>query len=400
MGAEQKGAGARPRKIKLDEVTARVVADPKAPGDAILVTGFLGESSEPEHIRIYWDASMGSYIDADTADIVHTEPIPKDQSPLGGSYIWLKRTAPGLSGDKGGHPMTGRFFEGPLMAAYGTQFGGAAPAGVAGFGGAVNVAYTNYIACHPTIFCTQVYCHSVLYPCASGLCTRTVFDCTLWCPPVLTARCPVASPGCPPVGPGTPVQGQFAAMADPAAAAQMAQMPMPSLVCSYAPHCWYSYGACPTQYGCGPFHTPNCPQFQAQAQAPMAAAGVEAGAGAAVGSYAPHCWYSWNACPTQYGCGPHHTPGCPQFQAQAQAPMAAAGIQAGAGGVVGSYAPHCWYSWNACPTQYGCGPHHTPYCPQFQAQDPMAAAAPQWAGGYHPGTAMCSFASCGHPCTR
>jgi hypothetical protein len=421
MAAEPKGAGAGTRKIKLDELAARVVADPKTPGDTILVSGFLGDSSEPDHIRIYWDASMSSYIDTNAADVVHTEPLPKDQSPFGGSYIWLKRSASGLSGGQGGNPMTGRFFEGPLMTAYGAQFGGPAPA-AAGAVGTGTIAYSYYIACHPTI---QLYCQSVVHPCVSLVCTRTVQECTLLCPPVFTvAQCPVASPGCPPVGPGTPVQtgtpvqGQFAAMADPAAAAQMQAQMLPSLVCSYAPHCWYSWGACPTQYGCGPHITPHCPQFQAQAQAaagpaiagsyaphcwyswnacptmvgagcgaphvshqyctaqfqaqaqaPAAAAGAQAAAGPAIaGSYAPHCWYSWNACPTMFGVGcggPHVSHPClTQFQAQAQAPAAAAGAQAMAGpAIAGSYAPHCWYSWNACPTMFGCGPFHTPNCP-------------------------------------
>jgi hypothetical protein len=261
--------------------------------------------------------------------------------------------------------MIGRFFEGPLMAAYGAQFG-AAPAGAAGFGGVANLPLSIYIACHPTLTCTHYLCHSIQFPCLTQVCTRTVFDCTALCP----------------AGPGAAVGGQAAAMAAPAAAAQM----LPSLVCSYAPHCWFSYGACPTMFGCGPFHTPGCPQFQAQ-EAPMAAVGAQAGAGAVAGTYAPHCWYSWNACPTMFGCGPHHTPACPQFQAQAQDPAAAAAAQAGA--VAGTYAPHCWYSWNACPTMYGCGPHHTPACPQFQAQaqDPAAAAAAQAgaiAGTYAP----------------
>jgi hypothetical protein len=221
--------------------------------------------------------------------------------------------------------MIGRFFEGPLMAAYGAQFGGAAPAGGAGFGGVANLPLSIYIACHPSLTCTQYQCHSMHIPCLTQFCTRTVFDCTLLC---VTPACQFASAACP-VAPGGPVEGQAAAMA---AAPQM----LPSLVCSYAPHCWFSYGACPTMFGCGPFHTPGCPQVQAQA--PMAAAGAQGGAIA--GSYAPHCWYSWNACPTMYGCGPHHTPGCPQFQAQA--PMAAAGAQGGAGAIAGSYAPHCW----------------------------------------------------------
>ena len=225
--------------------------------------------------------------------------------------------------------MIGRFFEGPLMAAYGAQFGGAAPAGGAGFGGVANLPLSIYIACHPSLACTQYQCHSMHIPCLTHFCTRTVFDCTLLC---VTPACQFASAACP-VAPGGPVEGQAAAMA---AAPQM----LPSLVCSYAPHCWFSYGACPTMFGCGPFHTPGCPQVQAQA------------------------------------------------------PMAAAGAQGGAGAIAGSYAPHCWYSWNACPTMYGCGPHHTPGCPQFQAQDPAAFGFGQ------PWTAHCSIASCGHPCTR
>ena len=252
--------------------------------------------------------------------------------------------------------MIGRFFEGPLMAAYGAQFGGAAP--VAGFGGVANLPLSIYVACHPTLTCTQYQCHSLQIPCVTQFCTRTVFDCTVQ---YMTPGCQFASAACP-----GPVQGQAAAQGGAGAIAG-----------SYAPHCWYSWNACPTMFGCGPHHTPGCPQFQAQAQDPAAAAAAQGGAGAIAGSYAPHCWYSWNACPTMFGCGPHHTPGCPQFQAQAQDPAAAA--QAGA--IAGSYAPHCWYSWNACPTMFGCGPHHTPGCPQFQVQqDPAAAAAAQGGG--------------------
>ena len=203
--------------------------------------------------------------------------------------------------------MIGRFFEGPLMAAYGAQFG-AAPAGGVGFGGVANIPLSFHIACHPTLTCTHYQCHSIQIPCMTQVCTQTVFDCTMTCPAVAAV-------------------GQAAAMAAPAAVPQA----LPSLVCSYA----------------------------------------------------PHCWYSWNACPTMYGCGPHISAAhCPQVQA----PMAAAGAQA----VAGTYAPHCWYSWNACPTMYGCGPHHTPGCPQFQAGF----------GFGQPWTAHCSFASCGHPCTR
>jgi hypothetical protein len=142
--------------------------------------------------------------------------------------------------------------------------------------------------------------------------------------------------------------------AAPGAGAGAAPQFVASLVCTRGEICRVTIQVCP--------FTPLPVCFLGRAEGAVAAAQP-----GFVGSYAPHCWYSWNACPTMFGgCGPHHTPGCPQ------APMAAAVAPQG---FVGSYAPHCWYSWDACPTMYGCGPHHTPGCPQA----PMAAAgaAPQ-----------------------
>jgi hypothetical protein len=274
------------KEPRLDEFIAKAVTDPKNPGEVLLVTGFLGASSEPEHTRIYWDASLGTYVDVKTTDISHTEPLPKEQSPLGGSYIWLKRDAQVHFG-AGGQSAKGKFFEGPLMAAYGGQFG-ALGGGVAGV------------------------------PAAQALAVAGIGG-------------------------------------------------------SYAPGCWHSWNACPSDYGplCGPhqsggFCTPGCPRFQAQELAGAAAAPI-------AGSYAQGCWFSWNACPSMVGpaCGPHHQSYffcTPKFQAQELAGAAAAPI-------AGSYAPGCWHSWNACPSDYGpgCGPHQsrvfcTPGCPQLQAQ--------------------------------
>src|SRR5215471_4872414 len=116
-------------KVRLDAFTSKVVPDPKNPSESLLLTGFLGESSESKQTRIYWDASMGSYVDVDTADIIHSEPLPKEQSPLGGSYIWVKRSAEVSMGSMGGSTAKGKFFQGPLMTAYGGTFGAAGGTG-------------------------------------------------------------------------------------------------------------------------------------------------------------------------------------------------------------------------------------------------------------------------------
>jgi hypothetical protein len=188
-------------KVRLDEFIAKVVPDPKKPGEALLVTGFLGASSEPEHTRIYWDASLSSYVDAETADILHAEPLGKEQSPLGGSCIWLKRDAQVFFGSAGGQRTQGKFFQGPLMATYGGQFGGAGLAGTAQFGPGVIHPTSIAIVCHPTILCTvPVNCNrSVYYVCVIGYCTwylqcSAIF--TVQTAPdvcVITPNCPVAT---------------------------------------------------------------------------------------------------------------------------------------------------------------------------------------------------------------
>jgi len=315
--AEERNKGREERpKTRLDEFIARVVPDPKNPAEAQLLTGFLGASSEPEHTRIYSDASLSSYIDAKTADILHSEPLSKEQSPLGGSYIWLKRDAQVSYGGAGEQSSKGKFFEGPLMTAYGGQFGAAAGAGTAAFGGAT-ILPSHVIVCHPTPFiCTvPVYCNpSPFHPCVSHYCTQQIVCWHTPLCPVITPNCPVASPGCPPVGPGTPVQGT-PVQGQGAGVAAGAAMPfaIPSLVCSYAAGCWYSWGACPTQGWCGgrPGHPPVV-QEAAAAGAPAAMLGAIP---SLVCSYGPGCWYSWGACPTQGGCGPHHTPNCPMLEA-------------------------------------------------------------------------------------
>jgi hypothetical protein len=260
-------------KVKIDEFTAKVIPDPKNP-EASLVTGFVGASTEPGKTRIYWDPSLTSYIEVDSADILHSEPLPKEQSPLGGSYLWIKSGAQVSSGSASGQASKGRFFEGPLAAAYGGQFG---PAPGAGFAQPMPVVRptqlcTNIVVCRPSInfACPSYYyvCVSHYFPCASN-----IVECfTPGCPINATPACPVASPNCPPPPPGTPVQGTPVQ----GQAAQFAPAAIPSLVCSYAAGCWFSFDACPTMVGVqcgGGIHHPT-KVFEAQAAQPNIGIGI------------------------------------------------------------------------------------------------------------------------------
>jgi len=83
-------AGAR--GIRFDDIAARVNPDPSAGGTRLLA-GFVGKGDAEGRIRIYPDLSFGSYYDVAESDVVHSVPLPAASSPLGGSYVWVKRGA-------------------------------------------------------------------------------------------------------------------------------------------------------------------------------------------------------------------------------------------------------------------------------------------------------------------
>ena len=74
-----------------DVFVSEIVTDPSNPPDAILLTGFLGRSTESDMTRIYLDVMLGSFIDVRNSAILHGQRISEAQSPLGGWYLWLKR---------------------------------------------------------------------------------------------------------------------------------------------------------------------------------------------------------------------------------------------------------------------------------------------------------------------
>src|SRR5689334_24484647 len=79
--------------IRLDEFVGKVVSDPAQPPNALLLIGYLGASSEDGHVRLYFDAQLNDYIEIPETAILHTMEVPREQSVLGGSLVWLKRDA-------------------------------------------------------------------------------------------------------------------------------------------------------------------------------------------------------------------------------------------------------------------------------------------------------------------
>ena len=99
---------------------AAVVEDPQAPPDALLVAGFVGSSSEEAHCRLYLDARLSDYVEIPEAAILHSQDLPKDSFPLGGTYLWITRDAEVIHGKADGERYKGGFLEGRLAQVFPT----------------------------------------------------------------------------------------------------------------------------------------------------------------------------------------------------------------------------------------------------------------------------------------
>jgi hypothetical protein len=120
--------------IKQDAFVAKVA---KHPTRSLLFKGFVGKAKQAGYTRIYSDAELTDYVDVPTNAILHSQPASAQDSPLGGSYLWVKSEAiinhgPAYNGDMKA------FMEGPIYQDYKKQMEAASKgeggAGVTRFG--------------------------------------------------------------------------------------------------------------------------------------------------------------------------------------------------------------------------------------------------------------------------
>lgn len=149
---------------KMDEFVKKLVPDPASPPDTLLLSGFLGASSEENHTRLYFDMELASYIEIPDEAILHTEPLSADRSGLGGSYVWIKRDAEVIHGKVGVQRPKAKFFEGPIM----QQYSGAAAmpgAPQAGAGAGMSWACSQFVACRMPSIAGDCELVSAITPC-------------------------------------------------------------------------------------------------------------------------------------------------------------------------------------------------------------------------------------------
>jgi hypothetical protein len=312
---------------KQDELVAKLVKDAQAPPDVLLLSGFVGTSSEEGHTRLYFDPQLSDYVEIPNDAILHAQEVAKDQSPLGGTLLWIKKDAVLVHGKVGPNRPKAKFLEGRIQQEFlkGRAAAAAQPQPIGGN------PLTQLGAGCPTsspLVCTV---QGETCPTTDGACTvvglncptQQVFctsigpGCQVFTPPPLTFNPPcTVAPQCPP-----PKTHHFACTI----AGECVITPHCPVLSAFCPHTVLSTGChvtvtpacqvitahCPvlTAIGC-PVPTANCPLGGIEGVAQGGFAAQQAAVPLALTLTTP-CNIHTEACPlTALGCNTVNQPLC------------------------------------------------------------------------------------------
>src|SRR5688572_21263628 len=113
-----------PKRDDTKSLADRLVSDPKNPPDLTMLQGWLGASSEDKHRRLYLDPELSQSLEIPNDAIVHTQDIPPDVNPLGGSWVWVKADA-AIKQGPGLERVYARFLKGQIQQDFFAAAGGA-----------------------------------------------------------------------------------------------------------------------------------------------------------------------------------------------------------------------------------------------------------------------------------
>ena len=105
-------------KLRYDDFVGRIVQDPNEPPCLTLLSGYLGSSSEEGHVRLYLDEELSRYAEIPKQSIRHARELSPEESPLGGSLLWVDRDAELMHGRAGEKPGAASFLEGWMTDEY------------------------------------------------------------------------------------------------------------------------------------------------------------------------------------------------------------------------------------------------------------------------------------------
>jgi hypothetical protein len=136
-------------KVRRDAFVKGVRPDPKSTEELVLLQGYIGDSDQQGYIRVYADPTLSDFIDLSEKDVCYADPVSDDEDSLGGSRLWVRKTATFTAGDPGHvNRVKSSFLEGDILKAFGDA--GNIPSVVAG-----GTKFFSAVPTCPPTLCTQ-----------------------------------------------------------------------------------------------------------------------------------------------------------------------------------------------------------------------------------------------------
>lgn len=106
-------------ELQQDTLVEQLVDDPLEIPEVTMLTGFLGKSPQPEYYRLYLTPTLDQYYEIAERDILRSQPLDSERSPLGGTTVWVRRDATiKLTVTTKARQMQADFLKGALAAKY------------------------------------------------------------------------------------------------------------------------------------------------------------------------------------------------------------------------------------------------------------------------------------------
>lgn len=106
--------------LRYDEFVKNIRPDPKSNDPLVMLQGYIGKSDLDGHVRVYSDPALSDFIDLPEREICYADPVKPEEDPLGGSRLWVRKTAVFTTGDPNlANRIKSSFLEGDLLNAFG-----------------------------------------------------------------------------------------------------------------------------------------------------------------------------------------------------------------------------------------------------------------------------------------
>src|SRR5437588_11419076 len=78
-------------ELRQDELIEKLVPDPAAPPDVIMLAGWMGKSHRAGSVRLYLTPLLNESVEISEKVVLHHQPYPPAVTPLSGAYVCVRR---------------------------------------------------------------------------------------------------------------------------------------------------------------------------------------------------------------------------------------------------------------------------------------------------------------------